>query len=43
VKIAEADPHFRAVTSGINEGEAVIVFPSNTVADDVRIKARKAT
>jgi len=43
VKIAEADPHFRAVTSGINEGEAVIVFPSNTVTDDVRIKARKAT
>jgi hypothetical protein len=29
------------VTSGISEGEAVIVFPSNTVADDVRIKPRK--
>jgi HlyD family secretion protein len=41
VQVAEADSHFRAVTSGISEGEAVIVFPSNTVADDVRIKPRK--
>ena len=42
VQVAEADSHFRAVTSGINEGEEVVVFPSATVADDVRIKARKA-
>jgi HlyD family secretion protein len=41
VRVAEADSHFRAVTSGINEGEEVIVFPSATIADDVRIKARK--
>jgi HlyD family secretion protein len=42
VQVAEADSHFRAVTSGINEGEEVIVFPGATIADDVRIKARKA-
>jgi HlyD family secretion protein len=41
VQAAEADPHFRAVTSGINEGDEVIVFPSSSIADDVRIKPRK--
>ena len=41
VQVAEADPHFRAVTSGIGEGDAVIVFPGGTVADGVRIKPRK--
>ena len=41
VQVAQADPHFRAVTSGIAEGDEVIVFPSATVADDVRIKRRK--
>lgn len=41
VQVAEADPHFRAVTSGLREGDEVIVFPSSTIADDVRIKPRK--
>ena len=41
VQIAEADTRLRAVTSGVNEGDEVIVFPSSSIADDVRIKARK--
>ena len=41
VQVAEADPHFRAVTAGIAEGDAVIVFPGSSVADGVRIKPRK--
>jgi HlyD family secretion protein len=41
VQVAEADPHFRAVTAGINEGDDVIVFPSSTVADNTRIKPRQ--
>ena len=41
VQVAEADPHFRAVTAGITEGDAVIVFPGSSVADNVRIKPRK--
>jgi HlyD family secretion protein len=41
VQVAEADPHFRAVTAGIAEGDAVIVFPGSSVADNVRIKPRK--
>ena len=41
VQVAEADPHFRAVTAGVNEGDEVIVFPSSSVADDTRITARK--
>jgi HlyD family secretion protein len=41
VQAAEADPHFRAVTAGIAEGDAVIVFPGSSIADGVRIKARK--
>ncbi len=41
VQVAEADPHFRAVTAGIDEGDEVVVFPSASIADDVRIKARK--
>jgi HlyD family secretion protein len=40
VQIAEADSHFRAVTSGVAEGDSVIVFPSNSIADGTRIKAR---
>jgi HlyD family secretion protein len=42
VQVAEADPHFRAVTSGIGAGDEVVVFPSATIADDVRIRSRKA-
>jgi HlyD family secretion protein len=41
VQVAEADPHFRAVTAGIAEGDAVIVFPGSSVTDGVRIKPRK--
>ena len=41
VQVAEADPHFRAITAGINEGDEVIVFPGSSIADDVRIEPRK--
>jgi HlyD family secretion protein len=41
VQAAEADPHFRAITSGIAAGDSVIVFPSNTISDGTRIKQRK--
>jgi HlyD family secretion protein len=42
VQVAEADPHFRAVTAGVNEGDEVIVFPSSSVADGTRTKPRKS-
>lgn len=38
VEVAQADSRFRVVTSGVAEGDAVIVFPSNTIADGVRVK-----
>ena len=41
VQVAEADPHFRAVTAGIAEGDEVIVFPGSSITDEVRIKPRK--
>ena len=41
VKVAEADARFRAVTAGVDEGEEVIVFPSSSIVDDVRIEPRK--
>jgi HlyD family secretion protein len=41
VQVAEADPHFRAITSGVTEGDSVIVFPSATISDGTRVKARK--
>jgi HlyD family secretion protein len=41
VQVAESDPHFRAVTSGIAAGDSVIVFPSNTISDGTRIRQRK--
>jgi HlyD family secretion protein len=40
VQVAEADPHFRAITAGIAEGDDVIVFPGSSIADGTRIKAR---
>jgi HlyD family secretion protein len=43
VQVAEADARLRAVTAGVNEGDEVIVFPSSSIADDVRIKPRKAS
>jgi len=41
VQVAEADPHFRAVTAGVTEGDELIVFPGSSVTDGVRIKPRK--
>jgi HlyD family secretion protein len=41
VQVAEADPHFRAVTAGIADGDAVIVFPGSSITDGIRIKPRK--
>lgn len=41
VQVAEADPHVRAVTSGVTEGDAVIVFPSASISDGTRVKPRK--
>jgi HlyD family secretion protein len=41
VQVAEADPHFRAITSGVTEGDSVIVFPSAAISDGTRIKPRK--
>jgi len=41
VQVAEADPHFRTITSGVAEGDSVIVFPSAAISDGTRIKPRK--
>jgi HlyD family secretion protein len=41
VEVAEADGQYRAITSGLSENDEVIVFPSNTIADGVRVKARE--
>ena len=41
VQGAEADPHFRAIAAGVNEGESVIVFPSSSISDGTRVKPRK--
>jgi len=41
VQVAEADPHFRAVTAGVADGDELIVFPGSSVTDGVRIKPRK--
>jgi HlyD family secretion protein len=42
VEIAQADGRYRAITSGVSEGDAIIVFPSSTIADGVRVTAREA-
>jgi HlyD family secretion protein len=42
VQVAEADSRYRAVTEGVNEGDEVIVFPSGSIVDDVRIEPRKS-
>jgi HlyD family secretion protein len=42
VTAAESDGRFRAVTSGVSEGDSVIVFPSNAISDGARVKARQA-
>jgi HlyD family secretion protein len=41
VTVAEADGRFRVVTAGIAVGDQVIVFPSSTIANGVRVKPRK--
>lgn len=40
VNAAQADGRYRAVTSGLNEGDEVIVFPSNVITDGVSVTAR---
>jgi HlyD family secretion protein len=41
VVAAEADGQYRAITSGLTEADEVIVFPSNTITDGARVKARE--
>ena len=41
VQVAEADSHFRAITSGVSEGDSVIVFPGVSISDATRVKPRK--
>jgi hypothetical protein len=41
VKVAEADSRFRVITEGVNEGDELILFPGNGIADGVRVKARE--
>lgn len=40
VQPAETDARYRAIAAGVGEGETVIVFPSSSVSDGVRVKAR---
>ena len=40
VEPAQSDGRFRAITSGVTEGDQVIVFPSSAVSDGVRVAAR---
>lgn len=42
VEPAQSDGRYRAVVSGVNEGDTVIVFPSNTITDGTRVTARDA-
>jgi len=41
VNAAEADSRFRAITSGVVEGDQVIVFPSSEIVDGIRVKPRE--
>ena len=40
VEAAQSDGRFRAITSGVTEGDQVIVFPSSAVSDGVRVTPR---
>jgi len=40
VEPAQSDGRFRAITSGVTEGDRVIVFPSSTITDGVRVTTR---
>jgi HlyD family secretion protein len=42
VVAAEADSRYRVVTSGLSAGDEVILFPSSTIMDGMRVTARKA-
>jgi len=42
VVAADADSRYRVVTSGLSAGDEVILFPSSTIMDGARVKARKA-
>jgi HlyD family secretion protein len=42
VTVAQSDDRYRAVTSGVVEGDTVIVFPGNAIKDGVKVKAREA-
>lgn len=42
VEVAEADGRSRAIASGVEEGDSVIVFPSSSVGDGTRIKPRES-
>jgi HlyD family secretion protein len=41
VSVAQSDDRYRAVTSGVAEGDTIIVFPGNAVKDGVKVKARE--
>ncbi|HTE42798.1 MAG TPA: HlyD family efflux transporter periplasmic adaptor subunit [Steroidobacteraceae bacterium] len=41
VKAAEADTRYRAITTGVTEGDEVIVFPSAVIGDGTRVKPRE--
>ena len=43
VEVAQADSRYRVVTSGVAEGDAVIVFPSAEITDGARVKARSTS
>jgi HlyD family secretion protein len=40
VQPAQSDGRFRAITSGVSEGDTVVVFPSSAVSDGVSVKPR---
>jgi HlyD family secretion protein len=42
VEVAQADGRYRAVTAGVAEGDQVIVFPSSSITDGARVRARAA-
>jgi HlyD family secretion protein len=41
VNAAEADSRYRAIASGLAEGDEVIVFPSSEISDGTRVKPRE--
>jgi HlyD family secretion protein len=42
VEVAEADGRYRVISSGVDEGDSVIVFPSSSITDGARVKSRAA-